>query len=103
MAGQFQAGSSEMLQAAQSMEQVNTALQGNIKNLQNEVETVAPSWQGTAATAFANLMAKFQEDATKLNQDLQQITEAMTGNQKAYQAQEDEQHSAMTQILGGLS
>src|SRR6266567_8134261 len=102
MAGNFQTGSAEMQQAVQAMEQANQALQSNIKNLQSEVETVAPAWQGTAAAAFTHLMNKFQEDATNLNKDLQQIAEAVTGNQKAYQAAEDQQHSTMTQILGGL-
>jgi hypothetical protein len=48
-------------------------------------------------------MAKFDEDAAKLNRDLGQIAEAVTGNQKAYQAQEDTTNSQMTQILGGLN
>ena len=102
MAGQFTTGSVEMLAAVSSMEQTNQALQGNLKNLQSEVEGVAASWAGTAASAFQSLMAKFNEDALKLNQDLQQIAEAVGSNQKAYQASEDEQHSTMTQILGGL-
>ncbi|HEX4724030.1 MAG TPA: WXG100 family type VII secretion target [Pseudonocardiaceae bacterium] len=102
MAGQFTTGSAEMLAAVTSMEQVNTALQGNLKNLEGEVEGVASAWKGTAATAFQSLMAKFNEDAQKLNQDLQQIADAVRGNQQTYQAAEDEQHSSMTQILGGL-
>jgi WXG100 family type VII secretion target len=102
MAGQFTTGSQEMLTAVNSMEQVNSALQGNLRNLQSEVEGVASAWQGTAAAAFNNLMMKFNEDATKLNQDLQQIADAVKGNQQQYQQSEDEQHSSMTQILGGL-
>ena len=102
MAGQFTTGSQEMLAAVTSMESVNQALQGNLKNLSGEVESVAAAWKGTAASAFQSLMAKFNEDATKLNTDLQQIADAVRGNQQAYQASEDEQHSTMTQILGGL-
>jgi WXG100 family type VII secretion target len=102
MAGSFQTGSAEMLQAVKSMEETNQQLQGNLKNLESEVEGVASAWQGTAAAAFNTLMAKFNEDATKLNQDLNQISEAVTGNQKNYQAQEDESQSSMTSILGGL-
>jgi WXG100 family type VII secretion target len=102
MANSFLTGSAEMQQAVSSMEEVNQALQANLKNLQSEVEQVAGAWRGTAATAFANLMEKFNEDATKLNQDLEQISTAVSGNQKTYQAQEDTTHSSMTQILGGL-
>jgi WXG100 family type VII secretion target len=102
MAAQFTTGSAEMLAAVQQMEDVNSALQGNLKTLQSEVEGVSGQWAGAAATAFTTLMSKFNEDATKLNQDLSQIAEAVTGNQKTYQAQEDEAQSSMSQILGGL-
>ncbi|HEY3610495.1 MAG TPA: WXG100 family type VII secretion target [Pseudonocardiaceae bacterium] len=102
MANSFQTGSAQMLQAVKTMEDVNQALLGNLKNLQQEVETVAPAWKGAAAGAFTTLMAKFDEDAAKLNRDLGQIAEAVTGNQKAYQAQEDTTNSQMTNILGGL-
>jgi WXG100 family type VII secretion target len=103
MANSFQTGSAEMLQAVKSMEETNQAMLGNLKTLQGEVEQVAGMWQGAAATAFTTLMAKFDEDAAKLNRDLGQIAEATTGNQKAYQAQEDTTNSAMSQILGGLN
>jgi WXG100 family type VII secretion target len=103
MANSFQTGSNEMLTAVRTMEETNQALLGNLKTLQQEVEGVAGAWQGAAATAFTTLMAKFDEDAAKLNRDLGQIAEAVTGNQKAYQAQEDTTNSQMTQILGGLN
>ena len=102
MAGNFQTGSAEMLAAVSNLRDVNQALQGNLSRLQSEVEGVSGAWQGAAATAFANLMSKFNEDATKLNQDLEQISEAVEGNQKAYQAQEDSAQSSMSSILGGL-
>jgi len=102
MAAQFTTGSPEMLAAVSSMEQANQALQGNIKNLQSEVEGVGGAWSGAAATAFSTLMAKFNEDATKLNTDLQQIADAVRSNNSTYQAQEDQAHSSMSQILGGL-
>ena len=104
MAGaQFTTGNAEMLAAVSNMEQVNQALQGNLRNLQNEVDNVASAWAGQAHTAFQTLMAKFNEDATKLNTNLQQISEAVRSNNQAYQAQEQDQQSSMTQILGGLS
>ena len=102
MAAQFQTGSAEMLAAVQSMDEVNQALQGNLSRLQSEVEGISGQWAGAAASAFTNLMAKFNDDATKLNRDLQQIGEAVAGNNKAYQAQEDSAQSSMTSILGGL-
>jgi WXG100 family type VII secretion target len=102
MANSFQTGSHEMLTAVSTMQEVNQAMLGNLKTLQQEVESVRGAWAGAAAQAFTTLMAKFDEDAAKLNRDLGQIAEAVTGNAKAYQAQEDTTNSQMTQILGGL-
>ena len=103
MAGaQFQTGSAEMTAAVSSMQDINSQLQSNLSQLQSEVEGVIGAWGGQAATAFQTLMSKFHEDSTKLNQDLMQISDAVEGNRKAYVAQEQEQHSAMTNILNGL-
>jgi len=103
MAGaQFTTGSVEMTAAVSSMQDVNSQLQNNISQLQSEVEGVVGAWGGDAASAFQTLMVKFHEDATKLNNDLMQISEAVEGNRKAYVAQEQEQHSSMTNILNGL-
>ena len=103
MAGaQFQTGDAEMTAAVQSMQDVNSQLQSNLQRLASEVEGVVGAWAGQAATAFQTLMGKFQDDAKKLNQDLLQISEAVTGNKNAYVQQEQEQQSAMSQILNGL-
>lgn len=103
MAGQqFTTGSTEMLQAVKTMEDVNQQLQGSLRALQGEVEQVAGAWKGSAATAFANLMARFNEDATKLNNDLQQISEAVSGNNKTYQANEENAQSSISGIMNGL-
>jgi WXG100 family type VII secretion target len=104
MAGSFKTGSPELLQAAKQMEDTNVTLQGNLSQLASEVEGVAGGWGGQAATAFHTLMTKFGEDAKKLNQDLLQISGAVTDNAKTYQAQEDEAAqsvSAITNALGG--
>ncbi|HKN97625.1 MAG TPA: WXG100 family type VII secretion target [Pseudonocardiaceae bacterium] len=99
---QFTTGSSEMMQGVRSLQEMNEHLQGSLKQLQGEVETVASQWTGSAATAFQNLMMRFNEDATKLNQNLQQMSEAMAGNNQAYQTSEESNQSEMSKLLGGL-
>lgn len=84
------------------MEDVNSQLQSNLRNIASEVEGVAGAWVGSASSAFQTLMNRFHEDATKLNQDLLQISQAVTGNKTAYVQQEQEQESQMNRILGGL-
>lgn len=101
MAG-FQTGSAELLQAAKQMEDTNAQLMSNLSTLASEVEQVASGWSGTAHTAFQNLMTKFHDDASNLNNDLQQIAEAVTGNARAYQQQEDEAQQSISAITNAL-
>jgi WXG100 family type VII secretion target len=103
MAG-YQTGTPELQKAAQNMENTNQQLQSNIKQLESILATTQPAWQGQAATAFAHLMQRFQEDATKLNQSLMQIAEQVTGAASSYAQQEEnasQQMSRITQALGG--
>lgn len=99
---QFTTGSSEMMQGVRSLQEMNESLQASLRQLQGEVESIGGSWSGAAATAFQNLMMRFNEDASKLNQNLQQMSEAMTGNNQAYQASEEANQSEMSKLLGGL-
>lgn len=102
MAQQFTTGSSEMMAGVQSLQEMNDSLNASLRALQGEVEQVASAWSGSAATAFNTLMNRFNEDATKLNQNLQQMSEAMASNNKAYQASEEANQSEMSKLLGGL-
>lgn len=103
MAG-YQTGAAELIQAGKSMNETNQELQANLSQLANEVESIASAWQGQAATAFAQLMEAFQNDAKNLNDSLNKISEAIAGSAQAYQRQEEESAqsvSAITSALGG--
>jgi WXG100 family type VII secretion target len=104
MAG-YQTGAAELIQAAKNMEDTNQQLQGALKNVMGEVENVAASWSGQAHTAFQQLMSQFSDDANKLNQNLNQIAEAVSGSAAAYQRQEEESAQSVSSIqsmLGGM-
>lgn len=102
MAGGFQTGAPELIQAAQKMEQANANLQQNLAQLASEVEAVQSSWAGEASAAFQTLMQHFQDDAQKLNKNLNAIAEAVTANAKAYQQQEQEAQQSISQITSTL-
>jgi len=103
MAG-YQTGAAELIQAGKNMNDTNQELQANLSQLANEVESIASAWQGQAATAFAQLMDAFQNDAKNLNDSLNKIAEAIAGSAQAYQQQEEESArsvSSITSTLGG--
>lgn len=101
MAG-FQTGAQELQKAAQQMEQSNQQLMGNLKNLAGECEQIRGTWAGAAATAFSNLMERFQADAKNLNDSLNSISEAVTGNAQAYAQQEQEAQDSISRITSAL-
>ena len=57
---------------------------------------------GAAATAFQNLSRKFADDATKLNNSLNSMAEAVTGTAQAYEQQEDQASQAVSAITATL-
>lgn len=103
MAG-YTTGAPELQAAAKEMESGNADLMQQLSQLASSVEGVSGAWQGAAATAFHSLMARFSEDAKKLNDSLVQISEQVAGSATAYQAQEEQAQqslSSITNTLGG--
>jgi WXG100 family type VII secretion target len=101
MAG-YTTGADELLKAGQQMEDANNQLQSNLAKLAGECEQMESSWSGQAATAFQNLMGRFQTDAKNLNTSLQSISEAIAGNANAYRQQEQEASESVSRIASAL-
>jgi WXG100 family type VII secretion target len=101
MAG-FQTGTPHLVQIAKDMEDTNVQLMNNLKQLAGEVEAVETKWGGVAHDAFQRLMERFQTDAKSLNDNLLQIAEAVTGNAKAYDAQEAQAEASISAITNAL-
>jgi WXG100 family type VII secretion target len=92
-----------MQKAAQQVQQVSQEIQQQINSLDSQLEAVAGGWQGSAASAFTQLMARFKEDANKLSQALGNIAETMDSSTKNYSQQESDATSSITKLLGSLS
>ncbi len=92
-----------MAKAAQQVQQVSDSLQQQMRSLMNNLEPLAGSWKGQAATAFQQLMERFNTDSQKLSTALGNISSALDSNTKNYNASEEQNHSAIANILGGLS
>jgi WXG100 family type VII secretion target len=85
--------------AQQRVTDVNSSVQATIKQVADTVMGLQGVWAGSAATAFQNLMIRFNDDATKLNEALLAIAEQLGAAGGTYQAQED----SKLESFGGLS
>jgi WXG100 family type VII secretion target len=103
MAGQqYQATPEEMQRVAAQVSQVNEQIQTALNQLRAEVQLVAGSWKGEAATSFGALMSRWDGDSVKLSQALAGIGAAIQSSGVGYQAAEDEQHRTMSHITSVL-
>jgi WXG100 family type VII secretion target len=102
MAGSFGTTPEVMAKAAQQVDQVSQEIGAELRSLQSQLEPVAASWKGSAASAFQQLMVRWGEDAQKLTQALQGISEMLQATNKNYSQVEEANHSQISQILGGL-
>jgi WXG100 family type VII secretion target len=98
----YTTGSAELKTAASQMMDANGQLQQQLSKLASEVEGVAGSWQGQAATAFQNLMTRFHEDANKLNQALVAISDQVGLSADEYTRQEEQSHQSISNITNAL-
>ncbi|MBB4946611.1 WXG100 family type VII secretion target [Kitasatospora gansuensis] len=73
---------------------VNASVQGEIQRLNALVDEIKQGWQGQAAAAYQQLQTRFNEDATKLNQVLDEIRQAIESTTKLYSQTEQEQASS---------
>ncbi|KQV16148.1 MULTISPECIES: WXG100 family type VII secretion target [unclassified Kitasatospora] len=95
MSGQFTTTADEMIAFANRIGEVNSSVQGEIQRLNTLVDEIKQGWQGQAAAAYQQLQTRFNEDATKLNQVLDEIRQAIEATTKQYAQTEEEQRSAM--------
>jgi WXG100 family type VII secretion target len=103
MAGSFGTTTEVMQKAAQQVQQVSEEIGQELRSLQGQLEPVAASWKGSAASAFQQLMARWSEDAGKLTQALQGISEILDSSTKNYSQVEDQNSSQISKILNGMA
>lgn len=102
MAGAFTTDAATMQKAAQQVQQVSEEIQSELNSLMNNLSPVAASWKGNAASAFQQLMERWQSDATKLQQALADIAQMLDQTTKTYSSTEEQNSSQIGAILKGL-
>ncbi|WP_156757896.1 WXG100 family type VII secretion target [Actinokineospora pegani] len=92
----------EMAKAALDVDKVNEESQAALKTLGSNLDPLRDNWKGQASTAFNTLMVRYNEDAKKLHDALQAISEQLKESNTAYVRQEEESSSSMSTIANAL-
>jgi WXG100 family type VII secretion target len=77
---------------------VATQVTAQLQQLQSALETLAPQWQSSAASAFYSVNADWQEKATQMNKALMAIAEGVRETAGAYQRMTEEAAQTVSQI-----
>lgn len=100
--GGFGTRTTEMARAGRHVLAVNEAIQTELRTLRARVEAMNGLWSGEAATAFRQLMARWDGDARALADALTGIGQALGASGTTYEVQEAEQRSAFSSITSAL-
>lgn len=100
MAGGYKGDLTLFPKGFQTVEQTKAAMDGQLKKLRSEIEATRAGWQGEAATAFNNVMHRFDEDGMKLNGSLQEIGELINTVGQKYGAQDEGVVDQINQVGG---
>jgi WXG100 family type VII secretion target len=92
----------EMEAGANHIDDVNAQIQGYLSSLRGQLAPLPSAWRGAASTAFVNLMARYDENARKIQEALTAIATQVRGANATYVAEEDTHSSTMSQITGAL-
>lgn len=100
---QFTTSQEAMQQGATKVDDASNQIQGHIQNLRSEVETMMGGWRGEASNAFTGVHQAFEQQATKINQALRQMHEALVSTHRTYGTQEADETSTMTGLAGQIN
>ena len=88
----------------QGAEAVNSAKAGidqQVKKVRGEIEQVSGFWTGAAAVGYTQLMQRWNDETTKLNEVLVTLEDALRGTERD-QAASEESHQQTIGNLGSL-
>ncbi|MEC3980222.1 WXG100 family type VII secretion target [Amycolatopsis sp. H20-H5] len=102
MSGGFQGTPEQFTASEKHVTEVRVSMDQNLNTLRDNIEATAAGWGGEAATAFNNIMTKFDEDARGLNQALQRIGDLLQDAGSKYARTEAEQQEIMHSLNAGF-
>lgn len=103
MAGSFATSQEAMAAGAAHVDEATQLVQGQISSLRTEVETMLGGWGGNAASAFGGLHQNFEGQATRINNALVAMQEALVSTRATYVNQEEQEASAISSLSGQIN
>ena len=98
----FTATTADLDALAKHIGNISDQIQGQARTVRDAAQGVASGWSGNAAAAFQSLMARMDEDVTKLDRALQSIQEQIASTADVYARNEEEQESSVSSIANRL-
>ena len=105
MANGFQGTPADFAEAQTHVDECQQAMDSTLVKLANEIEATRAGWDGPAAIVFQRVMDAFSEKSKNLNKALADIGEMLKNSGVAYQTQDDDVKSQISQlqsVLDGL-
>lgn len=100
MAGQFGTETDAMLTVSQRIQDIKQGMQGHMSTLQSQLAPLAGTWRGQGSMAFQQLMARWNEDATRINTALDEIAAKVGQSGRNYAASDEDNRQALAQLGG---
>lgn len=100
-AGVIAAQEGALRRGAQAVHETKAGIDQQVKQVRGEIEQLRGFWSGAAAASFATLMARWDEEARKLNEVLVTLEDALAGTERD-QAATEESHQQTISGLGSL-
>jgi len=91
-----------MAKGAAAVDEASTLIDGHVKTLNSEVESMFGGWSSQAQQAFANLHTSWVEQQAKLLTSLRDMHSALVTTGQTYTTQEEQQSGAFSHIAGQL-
>jgi len=91
-----------MTKGASAIDEASTTIDGQLKKLDSEVQTMFSGWSSEGQRSFSQLHLNWTQQQTKLLTALREMHTALVSTGKTYQAQEEQQSGAFNNIAGQL-
>lgn len=88
--------------ASNHVRDVNSQIQSQLSSLMSKLEPLASQWKGASQVSFNQLQVRWNDNARKLNQALNDIAEALSTSKSTYQSSDEQQASSFGGISGAL-
>lgn len=85
-------------QAASDVRHVEEEVSGDLTRLRGIVQGLAGAWQGTAGTAYQNLMLKWDGDVNKLLKALSDIADLLDKSGTQHQVNDEQQQQNLNRF-----